>query len=158
MAALTAEPTYVISLLEVVWGGTLVAITMAIHGCGMLAVLRTNGALKHCFASHPSLFTSLFRIVFASWMILVVHLFEIFWWALFFFWQSAFPNASTCYYFALNEYTTLGSSFHLPFHWRLLEGMLAMTGLMTFAWSTGVLLTLAQDFEHHRLQAPQQPR
>jgi hypothetical protein len=31
---------------EVIWGGTLVAITMAMHGSGRLAVLRTSGALQ----------------------------------------------------------------------------------------------------------------
>ena len=40
---------------------------------------------------------------------------------------------------------------NLPLGWRLLEGMLPMAGLMTFAWSTGVLFTLAQDFQSTQL-------
>ena len=149
------EPTYVFSLLEVVWGGTLVAITMAFHGCGMLTILRVNGALKTQFASHRSFFTGLFRIILVSWMIVLVHLLEVFWWAVFFLSKGMFPTASTCYYFALNEYTTLGSNFNLPLHWRLLEGMIAITGLLTFAWSTGVLFTLAQNFQDRGLHLPQ---
>jgi hypothetical protein len=43
------------------------------------------------------------------------------------------------YYFSLMQYSTAGSSLNLPPHWRLLEGMLPIAGLMTFAWSTGVL-------------------
>jgi hypothetical protein len=101
---------------------------MAIHGCGMLTILHVNGALKTRFALHSSFFTGLFRIVLASWMIIMIHLFEIFWWAVFFLWKGMFPNASTCYYFALNEYTTLGSNFNLPLHWRLLEGGLPLPG------------------------------
>jgi hypothetical protein len=32
-------------------------------------------------------------------------------------------------------------------------GMLAMAGLLAFAWSTGVLFTLAQDFQTQRIQS-----
>ena len=35
----------------------------------------------------------------------------------------------------------------LPANWRLLEGMIAISGLMTFAWSTGVLFALAQEYQ-----------
>jgi hypothetical protein len=72
--------------------------------------------------------------------------------AAFFIWKDAFASYSVAYYFSLNEYTTLGSNFYLPRHWRLLEGMLAMAGLLAFAWSTGVLFTLAQDFQTRRIQ------
>ena len=50
------------------------------------------------------------------------------------------------------EYTTVGSNFNLPLHWRLLEGMIATAGLLTFAWSTGILMTLAQEFQDQRMQ------
>ena len=61
------------------------------------------------------------------------------------------PNASTSYYFALMQYTTVGSAWSLPLRWRLLDGMLPIAGLMTFAWSTGVLFALAQDFQSTQL-------
>jgi len=34
----------------------------------------------------------------------------------------------------------------------LLEGMIATAGLLGFAWSTGVLLTLAQEFQDQQMQ------
>jgi hypothetical protein len=68
------------------------------------------------------------------------------------------PSASTAYYYALLEYTTLGSSLNLPLHWRLLEGLTAIAGVLTFAWSTGVLLTLAQSFQEQQVLALQQRR
>jgi hypothetical protein len=85
-------------------------------------------------------------------MIIIIHLLEVLVWAGFFLWKGAMPNASLAYYFSLNEYTTVGSNFNLPLRWRLLEGMIATAGLLTFAWSTGVLLTLAQDFQERELQ------
>jgi hypothetical protein len=85
-------------------------------------------------------------------MLMVVHLFEVLIWALFFFWKHAFANLSISYYFALNEYTTLGSNYDLPVSLRLLEGCLATAGLLTFAWSTAALLPLLQEFQEQQLQ------
>jgi len=143
---------YVISLEELCWGGALIAITMAIHGFGMLLVLRLNAAMAQRFESKPNFATGMFLLILASWMIMLVHLLEVSVWASFFFWKHAFPNVSIAYYFSLNEYTTVGSNYSLPHHWRLLEGMIATAGLLTFAWSTGVLLTLAQNFQDQQMQ------
>jgi hypothetical protein len=159
------EPPYVTSLEEIFWGGALVAVTMAMHGFGMLTVVRANGALKQRFERTPSFAAGLSVLVLTSWMILLVHLLEVFAWAGFFLWQgavntttSASANASLCYYFALLDYTCLGSNYNLHLRWRLLEGMISMAGLLTFAWSTGVLMTLAQDFQDQQLQLLKQKR
>ena len=95
-------------------------------------------------------------LILASWIIVLVHLTELLVWAAFFLWQDAMPNASTSYYFALMQYTTVGSSFNLPLRWRLLDGMIPIAGLMTFAWSTGVLFTLAQEFQDQRMKLIEQ--
>jgi hypothetical protein len=145
-------PQFVMSLRQGAWGGALVATTMVIHGFGMLAVLRVNRALKRRFAAAESHFLGLFFVILASWMILVLHLCEVMVWAQFFFWIGAFASPGTAYYFSLNEYTTLGSTLNLPVEWRLLEGMMALGGMLAFAWSTGILFSLAQDFFQQRLQ------
>jgi hypothetical protein len=152
------EQAYVTSLEELIWGGTLLAITMGIHGFGMLSVLRLTGGLKQQFDRNPSFTKGMSVLILASWMILFVHLLEVVAWAGFFLWKDAIAvsagqaNHSLCYYFALLDYTTLGSNYNLRIRWRLLEGMIAMAGLLTFAWSTGVLLTIAQDFQEQQMQ------
>ena len=142
---------YVASLEEVLWGITLVAITMAIHGFGMVLALFTSHVLKEATGGAKSFRAGVGVVIVASWIIVLVHLSELLVWAAFFLWQDAMPNASTSYYFALMQYTTVGSSFNLPERWRLLEGMIPIAGLMTFAWSTGVLFTLAQEFQSRQL-------
>ncbi len=142
--------SYVTSIEEVLWGIALVAITMAIHGTGMVATLYTSEVLKRPERAPPYFRGGTILIV-ASWMIVLIHLSELLVWAAFFVWQDAMPTPSTAYYFALMQYTTVGSSFNLPLRWRLLEGMLPIAGLMTFAWSTGVLFTLAQEFQSAQL-------
>lgn len=144
---------YVTSLEEILWGISLLAITMAIHGCGMLATLFTSHVLEQRTKGSHSFVRGSGILIVASWMIVLVHLIEVLVWAAFFLWQDAMPNASTSYYFALMQYTTVGSSFNLPPRWRLLDGMLPIAGLMTFAWSTGVLFTLAQEFQRKQLSA-----
>ena len=146
------EPLYVTSLNEIFWAGILMAITMTMHGFGMLAVLRVDFAVKEWLGKKETLIIEIIPLIIASWMILFVHLIEVAVWAAFFLWQGAFLNGSISYYFSLNEYTTVGSDYNLPVHWRLLEGMIAITGLLTFAWSTGILLTMAQEFQDHRTQ------
>ena len=142
---------YVTSLEEVLWGITLVAITMAVHGCGMLATLYSCHALKR--NAQDSFLRGGAVLILASWMIVLVHLVELLIWAAFFLWQDAMPNPSTSYYFSLMQYTTVGSSYSLPPRWRLLDGMLPIAGLMTFAWSTGVLFSLAQEIQNAQLAA-----
>ena len=148
-----AEPPYVASLDEMFWGGILVAATMVLHGLGMLGVLRVNTRLQFRIEQKPSFLADISSLILASWLILLVHLVEVVLWAGFFWWKKAFVNASTCYYFSLNQYTTVGSGLGLPLNWRLLEGMIAAAGLLTFAWSTGILLTLAQDFQDRQMKS-----
>ncbi len=153
-----ADSQYAISLDEVFWGGTLIAITMALHGLGMLTILRITEGLKQRFEPNPTFVSGLFTLILASWMIMVAHLAEVIVWSGFFLWKGAFVNHSIAYYFSLNEYTTVGSDYNLPQRWRLLEGMIATAGLLTFAWSTGVLLTLAQDFQDQQMRRLKEKR
>jgi voltage-gated potassium channel len=146
------ESTYVISLEEILWGSFLMAITMVVHGFGMVFVLRLSHGLRRRVDQKKSLMVGLLPVVLATCLILIVHLTEVMVWAAFFVWKGAFANQSLSFYFSLNEYTTVGSRFDLPLHWRLLEGMIATAGLISFAWSTAVLITLAQQFQNQQME------
>jgi hypothetical protein len=142
------SPTlYVTSLEEWFWGTVLIAVTMAIHGYGMILTLHLTDKLRGRVERTQSLGLGATLLVFCSWLIITVHLVEIAVWSWFFVWQGALPNFSVAFYFSLLEYTTVGSAYNLPIRWRLLEGLIAVVGLLTFAWSTGVLLTMAREFQ-----------
>ena len=149
-------PTYVIGIGEVLCGGMLLATTLTLHGSGVLVTLRTTGALKQRAGPAQAGIAGMGILIVASWMLVLLHLLEVVVWALFYVWNDAIDtahaNASLAYYFALMECTTIGSAYNLKLDWRLLEGMNGIAGLLTFAWSTGVLLTLADDFQRQRLQ------
>jgi len=143
---------YVAGFEEIAWGVALVAITMVLHGVGMVWTLRAVHGLKSRLGPNVNLAASLLVLVVAAWLITVSHLVEVFAWAGFLHWKRALPNMSMAYYLSLLDYTTLGCEYDLPVKWRLLEGMIAISGLMTFAWSTGVLFALAQEFQERELQ------
>jgi hypothetical protein len=144
---ITHEPAYVVKLAELLWGLLLLAVTMAVHGVGMLGTLRLTRAFERRFKNPGRFAPALGRVVLGAWIITSVHLFEVLLWALFIVWKGALSNPGLAYYVALMNYTTLGSEYDLAPTWRLLEGMNGIAGLMTFAWSTGVLVTFAQSFE-----------
>jgi MFS family permease len=143
---------YATSLGEVWWGGILVAATLVVHAFGMLWTLRWGGALKDRYQRVPTLIGGIAILIVTVWMITIVHILEVMVWAAFLQWKDCFANFSQAAYFALMQYTTVGSDYRLPENWRLLSGMIATSGLMGFAWSTGVLLTLAQEFQQKQLQ------
>ena len=150
---------YVIRLGEILWGGTLLALTLTIHGFGMLFTLRTCNTLKERFEQARSQYPAvgLGILILASWIIIVINLIEVGTWAGFFVWKGAQPNPFSAFYNALLNYTTLQAGY-LPQRWRLLEGMLGMAGVLAFAWSTSVLFSLAQEFQEKALLIAKQRR
>ncbi len=142
---------YVIKLDEILWGGLLVAITMAIHGTGMFAVLRVTDALKERYDPMESFAGGLGLVILASLLIVLTNIVEVMVWTVFFFLQGAQINHSVAFYNALLNYTTLQAGY-LPLRWHLLEALLGMAGLLTVAWSTGILYMLAQDFQDTQLR------
>ena len=151
MGAPTEPSLYIVTLSEIVWGGCLIGVTLVMHGFGMLGTLRFTAAFRERFETTPSLAASMAKIVLGAWIITTVHLSEVIMWSCFFQWNHCFQNFSTAGYYSLMEYTTLTSEYNLPTRWRLLAGIIGTAGLLTFAWSTAVLMTLAQEFQDQQM-------
>ena len=158
MGTPAGDLSYVTSLEEVGWGLALIAITMTMHGFGMLVATETATSVGRRFAHREGSFGGVASIVLTSWIIVLVHLIEAMVWAAFFLWKNALPNVSISFYYVVMQYTTVGSEYNLPPHWRLLGGLVAMTGLLCFAWSTGVLFTVAQGLQDRRIAARERRR
>ena len=82
------EP-FVAGFEQIAWGVALVAITMVLHGMGMVWTLRGIHWLKARLGTNLSLAASLLLLVVAAWLITVTHLVEVFAWAGFFVWSGA---------------------------------------------------------------------
>jgi Gpi18-like mannosyltransferase len=142
---------YVIKLDEILWGGLLVAITMAIHGTGMFSILRLADAIKERYDPLESFAGGLGLVIIASLLIVLTNIIEVMVWTVFFFLKGAQTNHHKAFYNAMLNYTTLQASY-LPDRWHLLEPLLGMAGLLAVAWSTGILYMLAQDFQETQLR------
>lgn len=142
---------HVVTLEEVAWGIALVAVTMAIHAFSMPLTAAACARAGRRFADRHAYFAGVRVLLIASGLIVITHLVEVAAWASFFVLQGAFPTTSSAYYFSLLQYTTVGSELTLPDRWRLLGGMIAISGALAFAWSTAVLLALVQRFQHEQL-------
>jgi hypothetical protein len=137
---------------EVLWGIVLIAVSMLIHAVGMPATLTVADRLWVRWPSGGGRFdlSGVSVLVVGSWMIVLVHLVEVAVWAEFLIWRGALASTPDAFYYALCQYSTVGSDLSLPTRWRLVGGMTAMAGLLTFAWSTAILLQLAEQFEAAR--------
>lgn len=148
---------YITSLDEVFWGLLLIALTMVIHGAGVAVTLRVGQTL-HRRAGAASPLHNIGALVVATWILVVVHFVEVVVWGGFLLGRGAFPNLSTAIYYALMQYTTVSSELKLPEGLRLLGGIIPLSGLITVAWSTGVLFTLARPFQDRYEKADHPPR
>lgn len=77
----------------------------------------------------------------------ILHLTETLLWSLPIYAMGLIPNMRDSYYYVLESYTTLGEgSVSLPYEWRLVGPIIAISGLFTFGWTTGVLVSIMTDF------------
>jgi hypothetical protein len=111
------------------------AFCVTIHAIGVTAAVRWPSQL----AAGPLRFWREIRmfVLLAGWIILL-HLVEIFAWALFYNWRGALPDLQSAVYFSAVTYTTTGyGDLVLPEAWRLVGAIEALTGILMCGWSTG---------------------
>ena len=128
----------------------LVSACVTIHGLGMIVGLRwltrTWPRSEHTF-SLPHTFWILIRVVFG---LLILHLLQISVWAAFYDLSGCFQDFNTSFYFSATSYSTVGyGDVTLPSNWRVLGAIEAVTGVLMFGWSTGVLLTVVNHLQSH---------
>jgi hypothetical protein len=142
-------PTYPVRsdppLLEVfsIGAAVLVGVTV-VHGSVLGRIVRDyhRGAkrlLEH--ANHP--FWASMQFGRAVLLMLVLHIVDMTIWATVLTRLNLIPDLRTSLYFTANSYTTVGfGGVPLGFGWRELGPMMAICGLFTFSWTTGVMFNV----------------
>ena len=133
----------------------LVSACVTIHGVGMMLGLRwlTHAwpQSEHHF-SLPRTFWILIRVVFG---LLLLHLLQITVWAGFYHLSGCFQDFNTSSYFSATSYSTLGyGDVLLPATWRVFGPIEAVTGVLMFGWSTGVLFAIVNHLQRHFFNGP----
>jgi hypothetical protein len=142
-------PTYSVRqdppLLEVfaVGAAVLVGVTL-VHGSVLGRIVRDyHRGAKHLLehASHP--FWASLRFGRSVLLMLVLHIVDMSIWATMLTRLGLVADVRSSLYFTANSYTTLGyGGMPLGSGWRELGPMMAISGLFTFAWTTGVMFNV----------------
>lgn len=129
--------------LEVILGFFLIIVALTIHSIGMYTVMHKFELNWPVFLSESSELRRQFYFGYLVIIMLLTHVFEIFFIALVLYLIHAFHSLRTSFYFTGETYTTLGfGDVLLPSGWRQLALFIAMAGLFSFGWSTGVLVSI----------------
>ena len=120
-------------------GSVMLVVITLIHGVGLDWIVgrfkRRSQKLRERRRS-PHLASLAFS--FAILLMLFLHIMELAIWGLVMNLVGLIPNLRDSVYFSANTYTTIGYGFNiLPQSWRELAPLMAISGLFTFAWTTG---------------------
>lgn len=131
------------------FGSVMLVIIVLIHGAGLdriIARYKRRSEVLRRRGWHPYLATSLFAVTIL--LMLFLHVFEIGVWGVALNRTGLITSFRDSMYFSANTYTTIGYGLMiLPYNWRELSPLMAISGLFTFAWTTGELFSIV---EHQR--------
>ena len=97
--------------------------------------------LRHRFRR----FTNTAAIVIGALFVLLVHSVQVWIWALAFYLTAAITEFEPALYFALVTFTTVGyGDIVVGTDWRLLAGLTAANGFLSFGWSTAYMVELVR--------------
>ena len=128
---------------EIMFGFLLTVITLIIHSAGMYLVMHKFELNWPKYLNERSEIRRQFYFGRLVALMLLTHIFEIFIIAVVLFGIHAFQDLRTAFYFTGETYTTVGfGDVLLSTGWRQLALFIAMSGLFSFGWSTGVLVSI----------------
>ena len=140
-------------LLQLLIGSVLMLISILIAG-GSLWILEAVLAKKIGWLSREPqrLKMMVLMWVVSIWALGVVTV-GVWLWALTFLGLGIFADLESSVYFALVAYTTLGfGDILLPDEWRLLSGLAATNGLLTFGALTAILIEAVRQVRNRQLE------
>jgi hypothetical protein len=131
-------------LRQLLVGGGVSLVNIAIHALVMTIVVRVAQATSAKKVSRPSLFLIAVMIPIVS-VFMITHTIEVFVWALAYWIVGAAPPGANLIYFAFVNFATLGYGDIVPVQrWLLLGPSAAMNGWLLFGWSTAVIFEVLQ--------------
>ncbi len=125
-------------------GSVMLVVITLIHGAGLDRIVhhfkkRSQGLQAR--RRSPHLASLIFS--FAILLMLFLHIVELAIWGVVMWWAGLISNLRDSVYFSANTYTTIGyGKMILPENWRELSPIIAISGLFTFAWTTGQMFEL----------------
>jgi hypothetical protein len=133
----------VMPAVDLVFGATMLVAIVLIHAAGVRVVTNYVSRRSTSLLLHPQLWRADVLMGTTVFLLLFLHIGEIFIWAAALTYSGLLSDWRTAGFFAGNTYTTLGyGTFVLPPKWEMLAPIMAISGLFTFGWSASVLVDL----------------
>lgn len=141
----------VIPLADLAFGGGVLMIVMLVHAIGLRVLGDHVSRRVHSVLRHPSLWHADLLMGSIIFLLLALHLFEIFVWSSALVFSGLIPNWHDAGFFAGNTYTTIGyGNFVLTSQWEMVAPIMAISGLFTFGWSGSVLVDYVRRIQQIR--------
>lgn len=133
-------------LREIAVGTGMMLVTITIAGISLWIVESWLRRAHDWLTAEPHAPKMMVLLCVAALWILSIVTAGVWAWAVVFYALGLFPTLEACVYFALVSFTTLGyGDLVLPMGWRLLGGMAAANGFMTF----GLLIAMLVEAMRH---------
>lgn len=133
-------------LLEMLVGLVILTVVILVHGMGVRLVYRhfTRTWEHSSRRDSPWHYNAIVSVAAAS--LAALHLGVTLMWALPIWGAGLIPGLRDCYFFVLENYTTLGDdTVSLPKAWRLIGPVIAISGLFNFGWTASVFVNMMHD-------------
>jgi hypothetical protein len=128
---------------DLLFGGGMLVLIMLVHGIGVRTVTGAVVRRSQRILQQPAMWRADLLMSGAVFVLLALHVLEIFLWAAALVYAGLVPNWHLAGLFAGSTYTTIGySSTILPPGWGMLAPLIAISGLFAFGWSGSVLVDL----------------
>ena len=139
---------------DLLLGGAVMIGIVLVHAAGVRAVTTHVLRRTQSIMQHPSRWQADLLMSSIVFMLLSLHVVEMFLWAAALVYSGLVPDWRAAGFFAGNTYTTVGyGNFILPDGWRMLAPIIAMSGLFTFGWSGSVLVDFVRRLNTIRAAA-----
>ena len=137
-----------------IWGLSLIALTMAIHGTGVLWIALVDVGIRGRIERQNRLRRRRHVAEFIIGMIAVVglllaalHGIEAALWAAAYWWLGALNSPAEAILYSIDSISTRGASgLVLEYHWKLMGALEAVDGMLLFGISTAYIFTVMQSY------------
>ena len=136
-----------------IWGLSLIALTMAIHGTGVLWIALADASIRvrierqNCLRwRHAAEFiVGLIGVV--GLLLATLHAIEAALWAAAYWWLGALDSPQDAILYSIDSISTRGASGLMLEHpWRLIGALEAVDGMLLFGISTAYIFTVMQTY------------
>ncbi len=129
-------------------GALILVLLVLFHGFGLHKILVYFKRADLRFRiGRPHLWRVGILFGWCVFLMLFLHILEIFAWAFFLFHLGLVLRRADAIYFCANAYTTLGyGAVDLNPAWRNISPIIAISGLFTFAWTTSSLVSIISSY------------